>query len=162
MKAWVGESRQKQLKPRVAWFIFAEHTKTGKNIPKLQPLIPNGRNMYKNGTKNYKCPSYRYTNIFRPKIFPKYTKLAILVWKQTIWQPWLKLDQVPLKRKQVNAFFSTFGEDCRNKALRFYICRCPKMSNDRINPAQQPPQGLGAHHRCYVGGSVRPGQVRLG
>jgi hypothetical protein len=34
-------------------------------------------------------PVIKYINIFRSKALQNLPKLGFLVWKQTIWQPWL-------------------------------------------------------------------------
>jgi hypothetical protein len=71
----------------VARFFFIQYTKTRENIPnyilqhyQMAIKIPNGCKIFQ--------MTIKYTSIFHSKAFQNLPRLEILVWKQTIWQPW--------------------------------------------------------------------------
>jgi hypothetical protein len=58
----------------------------GKKIPEWQQNIPNGSKIDE--------MSVKFTNIFYCKSLQNLPKLAFLIWKYTIWQPWSRLKVV--------------------------------------------------------------------
>jgi hypothetical protein len=52
--------------------------------------------------------SIKYTNIFYCKTLQNLPKFGFLVWKQTIWQPWLDRKVKVWRQLRVETFFVTF------------------------------------------------------
>jgi hypothetical protein len=66
---------------------LTQYAKAGENMPNCHQNtkrpwnVPNGRNIFQ--------MDIEYTNLFHSKVLQNLPKLGFLVWKYTIWQPWV-------------------------------------------------------------------------
>jgi hypothetical protein len=72
-------------------FSGSKHTKTENYIPNDHKLGQKAVN-YTNGHRIFQMV-IKYNSIFYPKALQILPKLGFLVWKQTIWQPWLQSEE---------------------------------------------------------------------
>jgi O6-methylguanine-DNA--protein-cysteine methyltransferase len=73
---------------RVARFFLVQNTKTGK-CTKLPRTKPNVHKVYQKTVHKMDQVSIKYTDTLQCKTLQNLPKFTVLVWKQTIWQPWL-------------------------------------------------------------------------
>jgi hypothetical protein len=72
-------------------FSRSKHTKAGKYTKWMQ-TIPNGLKLYQMAEKIFRM-IITYNHILNSKDLQNLPKLEFLVWKQTIWQPWWRIER---------------------------------------------------------------------